>query len=64
MTNMSEDYSIGYNQGHADGRRKAIDDARQQARSAIDELRRWQYSGETEEVRHSIDMAIRTLERI
>jgi hypothetical protein len=31
--------------------------------SAIDELRRWQYSDDPEDIRHSIDTAIHTLQR-
>lgn len=30
---------------------------------AINELRRWQYSDDITDIRHSIDMAIRILER-
>lgn len=41
-----------------------IEDARHTAGSAIDELRRWQYSDDIHDIRHSIDMAIRILERI
>ena len=32
-------------------------------RRAIDELRRWQYSSDPEEIRHSIDMAVSMLQK-
>lgn len=42
---------------------RRVDDLRAASRSAIDELRRWQYADDPGDVRHSIEMAIRTLER-
>ena len=44
--------------------REELQDAQRYARDAIDELRRWQYSNDVADIRHSIDMATRILERI
>lgn len=46
-----------------DEARSKLVDARRGVHVAIDELQRWQYSEDPSDVRHSIDMAVRTLER-
>lgn len=40
-----------------------LESAERAAGAAIDELRRWQYSDDVEQIRHSIDAAIRILQR-
>jgi hypothetical protein len=60
MMNESKEYlQVVDELERAEQRAAALEEA---MRAAIDELRRWQDSDDPNEVRHSIDMAIRTLE--